>query len=99
MPAIKKSDRWDSEVWGIPLNQFDLAMTNLAFSSVVLLGIRAIGIWPTKQEAKSFLHFWRYVGWLMGIDENGLFSLNLRVGGYFTGCSLLILAPITAVLN
>ena len=38
----------------IPLNQFDLAMTNLAFSSVVLLGIRALGIWPTKQEAKSF---------------------------------------------
>ena len=51
---LKKSSRWDSEVWGIPLNQFDLAMTNLAFSSVVLLGIRALGIWPTKQEAKSF---------------------------------------------
>ncbi|MEK5760821.1 oxygenase MpaB family protein, partial [Acinetobacter variabilis] len=29
---LKKSDRWDSEVWGVPLNQFDLAMTNLAFS-------------------------------------------------------------------
>lgn len=47
-------------------------MTNLAFSSVVLLGIRALGIWPTKEEAKSFLHFWRYVGWLMGIDEKWL---------------------------
>ncbi len=69
---LKKSDRWDSEVWGIPLNQFDLAMTNLAFSSVVLLGIRALGVWPTKQEAKSFLHFWRYIGWLMGIDEKWL---------------------------
>lgn len=55
---LKKSDRWDSEVWGIPLNQFDLAMTNLAFSSVVLLGIRALGIWPTKQEAsKEFFTF------------------------------------------
>jgi len=69
---LKKSDRWDSEVWGVPLNQFDLAMTNLAFSSVVLLGIRALGVWPTKQETKSFLHFWRYVGWLMGIDEKWL---------------------------
>lgn len=45
-----------------------------------------------KTRGKEFLHFWRYVGWLMGIDKNGLFSLNLRVGGYFTGCSLLILA-------
>lgn len=54
------------------MNQFDLAMTNLAFSSVVLLGIRALGIFPSKQETESFLHFWRYVGWLMGIDEKWL---------------------------
>lgn len=54
------------------MNQFDLAMTNLAFSSVVLLGLRALGIFPSKQETESFLHFWRYVGWLMGIDEKWL---------------------------
>jgi hypothetical protein len=33
----------------------------------------------------------------MGIDENGLFNLNLRVGGYFTGCSLLILSDHSSV--
>ena len=72
----------------IPLNQFDLAMTNwlLAVSFYSVLGFRYMA---TKQRQRV-LHFWRYVGWLMGIDKNGLFSLNLRVGGYFTGCSLLI---------
>ncbi len=54
---------------GLPINQFDLAMTNLAFSSVVLIGIRALGIFPSQQETEDFLHFWRYIGWLMGIDE------------------------------
>ena len=52
-----------------------------------------------QTRSQEFSTFWRYVGWLMGIDENGLFNLNLRVGGYFTGCSLLTLAPITAVLS
>ncbi len=67
-------------MWGRPMNQFDLAMTNLAFSSVVLLGIRALGIFPSKQETESFLHFWRYVGWLMGIDEKWLIEKNLMAG-------------------
>lgn len=52
-----------------------------------------------KTRGKEFLHFWRYVGWLMGIDEKWLIQSEPEVGGYFTGCSLLILAPITAVLN
>ncbi|WP_180163239.1 oxygenase MpaB family protein [Acinetobacter sp. YH12069] len=69
---LQKGKDWDFATWGAPMNQFDLAMTNLAFSSVVLLGIRALGIFPSKQETESFLHFWRYVGWLMGIDEKWL---------------------------
>jgi hypothetical protein len=59
---LQKGKDWDFATWGAPMNQFDLAMTNLAFSSVVLLGIRALGIFPSKQETESFLHFWRYVG-------------------------------------
>lgn len=66
---LKHKQEWDSETWGLPINQFDLAMTNLAFSSVVLIGVRALGIFPSQQETEDFLHFWRYIGWLMGIDE------------------------------
>ena len=69
---LNKSDRWDAETWGVPINQFDIAMTNIAFSGVVLLGIRALGIFPNKQEIESFLHFWKYVGWLMGVEEKWL---------------------------
>lgn len=69
---LQKGQKWDAETWGIPINQFDLAMTNLAFSSVVLIGIRGLGIFPSTQDTDSFLHFWRYVGWLMGVDEKWL---------------------------
>ena len=69
---LNKSEKWDAETWGIPINQYDQAMTNIAFSGVVLIGIRALGIFPNKQEVDSFLHFWKYTGWLMGIDEKWL---------------------------
>lgn len=69
---LSRSEEWDTKKWGLPLNQFDLAMTNVAFSGVVLLGIRALGVFPNQQEIESFLHFWKYIGWLMGIDEKWL---------------------------
>lgn len=69
---LKNNKDWDNEQWGLPINQYDLAMTNLAFSSVVLIGIRVLGIFPTATESADFLHFWRYIGWLMGVDEKWL---------------------------
>ncbi|MGM1004316.1 DUF2236 domain-containing protein [Acinetobacter haemolyticus] len=69
---LQKSEKWDAETWGLPINQYDQAMTNIAFSGVVLIGIRALGIFPNKQEVDSFLHFWKYAGWLMGIEEKWL---------------------------
>lgn len=69
---LNKSEKWDAETWGTPINQYDQAMTNIAFSGVVLIGIRALGIFPNKREVDSYLHFWKYTGWLMGIDEKWL---------------------------
>lgn len=69
---LQKSEKWDAETWGLPINQYDQAMTNIAFSGVVLLGIRALGIFPSAEEVDSFLHFWKYAGWLMGIEEKWL---------------------------
>jgi len=69
---LQKSEKWDAETWGLPINQYDQAMTNIAFSGVVLLGIRALAIFPSQQEVDSFLHFWKYAGWLIGIEEKWL---------------------------
>ena len=69
---LKKSKDWDWDTWGMPINQYDQAMTNIAFSGVLLLGVRAIGIFPSKQEVDAMMHFWKYAGWLMGVDEKWL---------------------------
>jgi len=60
---------WDQSHWGLPISQTDMAATNLAFGVLYLTGLRALGIWPTAYEARAVLHFWKYTGWLMGVDE------------------------------
>lgn len=69
---LASSPKWDKQQWGTPINQYDMALTNVAFSQVILLGVRALGVMPTKKEIKSFLHFWKYAGWLMGVEERWL---------------------------
>jgi len=92
---LQKSEKWDAETWGIPINQYDQAMTNIAFSGVVLIGIRALGIFPSKQEVDSFLHFWKYAGWLMGVEEKWL--VDQEVDGW--KLNLPIHSPMPAVFR
>lgn len=69
--------QWQADAWGLPINQIDMASTNLAFCSLFLLGLRAIGIFPNRQEAQAVMHFWKYLGWLMGVDERWLVDSEL----------------------
>lgn len=46
--------------------------TYLAFSVIYLLGSRAMGVKVSRDEAHALVHLWRYVGWLMGVDERWL---------------------------
>jgi hypothetical protein len=55
--------------WGLPINQTDMLGTNLLFSVVYLTGLRAMGMRFTRAEAEGLIHLWRYVGYLMGVDE------------------------------
>ena len=64
--------RWDVERWGLPINQADQASTLGLFDGVVLLGVRALGVPVTRAESDAVMHLWRYVGWLMGVDEEFL---------------------------
>jgi hypothetical protein len=60
---------WDHEHLGVPINQLDMQATYLAFSTVQLLGLRLIGDWISQRDGDAVMHLWRYVGWLMGVDE------------------------------
>lgn len=64
---ILKHTDWDSSKWGIPINIWDMLATNLGFSLVFLIGLRKIGIVPSPEEINGLFHFWKYVGYLLGI--------------------------------
>jgi hypothetical protein len=65
---LKQSDKWDMG-WGEPLNQWDSMATILEFSSIFMTGLRAIGFVFTKREREAVIHLWRYIGYLMGVEE------------------------------
>ncbi len=71
---FERNGRWDVRRWGLPINQSDQAATLGLFNSTLLLGVRALGWVVTTEESRAVMHLWKYVGWLMGVDEDWLFD-------------------------
>jgi hypothetical protein len=67
--AMNRRPDWDYEAWDRPVNQVQTVGTLLLFSLVFVLGTQLLGIRYTDRERADILHLWRYVGWLMGVDE------------------------------
>jgi hypothetical protein len=61
---------WDTERWGLPISQADMAGTVLSFSITYLLGLRALGFVFRREERAAVIHLWRYVGRLLGVHES-----------------------------
>ncbi|WP_394823090.1 oxygenase MpaB family protein [Pendulispora albinea] len=76
---LGRSPEWKTHEWGLPVNQSDLLGTNLQFSTTYLLSLRVLGILHSRREREAIMHFWRYVGYVMGVDEK-LLPRNYREG-------------------
>lgn len=70
------SGRWNMD-WGYPVNQEDMAGTNLTFSYVVLLGLRKLGVNMSELEEEDYLHHINVVNYVNGVTEE-LLPQNLR---------------------
>ena len=64
--------RWDTGQWGLPINQADQASTLGLFDGVLLLGVRALGVPVSRRDSRAVMHLWKYIGWLMGVDDDFL---------------------------
>jgi ER-bound oxygenase mpaB/B'/Rubber oxygenase, catalytic domain len=64
---------WDSAAHGLPINQVDMQATYLGFSAVHLIALRITGVVVSRADGAAMMHLWRYIGWLMGVEE-GLLS-------------------------
>jgi hypothetical protein len=68
---------WDAAAWGTPVNQEDMAGTNLSFSYLIVQGLRKNGVREPVEEEEAYLHFWNVAGYLSGVAEE-LLPQNLR---------------------
>jgi hypothetical protein len=64
--------KWDIGQWGMPINQTHQAATLGLFSGILLLGCRGLGLRITREDSLAVMHLWKYIGWLMGVDEKWL---------------------------
>lgn len=69
---VQRKPEWNTARDGLPVNQGDMHATYLAFSAIFLMGQRLLGVPITAAEAADVMHLWRYIGWLMGVDERWL---------------------------
>lgn len=70
--SILNEPTWETESWGIPLNAWDMVATNLGFSLVYLNGLTLLGYKASKDDIEGLLHFWKYIGFLIGIPADYL---------------------------
>jgi len=68
----QRMPEWSNNRWGVPVNQGDMVATNLGFSLVFLEGLRKQGFTPTEREINGLFHFWKYIGYLLGIPPTYL---------------------------
>lgn len=70
-----KSDKWTAD-WGLPINQEDMAGTNLSFSLIAIRGLRKLGYQISAQQAKDYILYWNLIGNMLGVNEQLLPKTN-----------------------
>jgi hypothetical protein len=73
---------WDYNL-GLPVNQEDLAGTNLSFSLIVIRGLRKMGFTISYQEQMAYIKYWSWIGAVLGLKQellpqNGKQALDLE---------------------
>jgi hypothetical protein len=60
----------DVETTGRPINQEDMVFTLLTIGYVIPLGVEKLGGILSRAQKEAFLHCWRVVGHVMGVDDD-----------------------------
>ena len=63
-----KHPEWDLAAWGVPISISDATLTLMGGSVVPGLALWSVGHQTTVREIEALLHFWRYVGHLLGVQ-------------------------------
>jgi len=63
-------NNWDTEKFEMPINQEDMAGTLMSFSSLIFEGLSVLGIELEPYEKEAYMHCWRVIGHLVGLDDD-----------------------------
>lgn len=63
---------WDADAWGLPINQTDMAATIHGSFIVPVTAAMGLGMFNSPRDLESVAHLTRYLGWLIGVDEEFL---------------------------
>jgi hypothetical protein len=77
---ITRHPQWNLAAWGKPINQAEATITLLSGGFGVGLGMHKLGYRSTTADTKAMMHFWRYVGHLMGVQPRW-YPADLREAG------------------
>merc|ERR1712046_299488 len=81
----------------MPVNQHDLAITLALFGYVALRSLHRLGAHLSQGDVESFILLWRYVGFVIGIDEE-LLPESLAVQQEFFSASTLMMGDCCKLL-
>lgn len=68
----EKTQNWDTENWGEPINFWDMIATYTGFSLVFMQGLKKLGTQISVEEELGVFHLWKYIGYLLGIPAQFL---------------------------
>ncbi len=60
--------QWPSDELGSPINQQQMGLTALGFSSLLINSMRSLGVAIPDDEARSYQLLWRYGNYLQGVN-------------------------------
>ncbi|BBY44136.1 oxygenase MpaB family protein [Mycolicibacterium celeriflavum] len=63
---------WRGDEWGVPVNQTDMAATLVGALIAPPVGALGMGLVLPPKEYEAIAHLTRYVGWLIGVDDEWL---------------------------
>jgi hypothetical protein len=67
---LVKHPEWDLDAWGAPISIADATLTLMGGSVVPGLALWSVGHQTTIREIEALLHYWRYVGHLLGVQPD-----------------------------
>ncbi|GED99242.1 oxygenase MpaB family protein [Gordonia crocea] len=68
---LHAANDWDDDAWGVPINQTYAQLTITAgFLALPLHIAKDFGIHYSRADLEAITHLWRWIGWVIGVEEN-----------------------------